>query len=129
MLIKSLDPRVNRAHIEQEGSFETPQPLDQFVTWEVFVQGKRGEHHKHVGPVHAPNAEMALLWAKEQYGRRGVCVNMWVTKTAELFASDYEDEDIFSTVPDKQYREAGIYKVMDRISQYKERVAKKEAEQ
>jgi ring-1,2-phenylacetyl-CoA epoxidase subunit PaaB len=84
---------------------------------------KRGEHHVHVGSLHAPNIEMALLFAKEQYGRRGVCVNMWVTKTADVFATDYDDEDIFSTVPDKQYREAAIYKVVDRINKFKEEQA------
>ena len=68
---------------------------------------------------------MALLFAKEQYGRRGVCVNMWVTKTADIFATDYDDDDIFSTVSDKQYREPGDYKVMDRIAKYKEEQANK----
>ncbi|HYG16393.1 MAG TPA: 1,2-phenylacetyl-CoA epoxidase subunit PaaB [Bacteroidia bacterium] len=100
------------------------QHLDQFETYEVFSQKKRGEHHMHVGSLHAPNAEMALLFAKEQYGRRGVSVNMWVVKTADVFATDYEDEDIFATVPDKQYREAGVYKVVDRITKFKEEQAK-----
>jgi ring-1,2-phenylacetyl-CoA epoxidase subunit PaaB len=124
MIIKSLDPRVVRAQIDDEQPFEHPlEVLDQFETFEVFAQKKRGEHHVHVGSLHAPNIEMALLFAKEQYGRRGVCVNMWVAKTADVFATDYDDEDIFSTVPDKQYREAGIYKVVERINKYKEEQA------
>ena len=125
MIIKSLDPRVSRAQIDGDKPFEHPlQHLDQFETYEVFSQKKRGEHHMHVGSLHAPNAEMALLFAKEQYGRRGVSVNMWVVKTADVFATDYEDEDIFATVPDKQYREAGVYKVVDRITKFKEEQAK-----
>lgn len=124
MIIKSLDPRVSRAQIDDEKPFEHPsEKLDQFETYEVFAQKKRGEHHVHVGSLHAPNIEMALLFAKEQYGRRGVCVNMWVAKTADMFATDYDDEDIFSTVPDKQYREAAIYKVVDRINKFKEEQA------
>lgn len=124
MIIKSLDPRVSRAQIDDEKPFEHPlEKLDQFETYEVFAQKKRGEHHVHVGSLHAPNIEMALLFAKEQYGRRGLCVNMWVAKTADMFATDYDDEDIFSTVPDKQYREAAIYKVVDRINKFKEEQA------
>ncbi len=126
MIIKSLDPRVSRAQIDGDKEFEQPlQEMDQFQTFEVFAQKKRGTHHEHVGSLHAPNPEMALLFAKEQYGRRGVCVNMWVAKTSDIFATDYDDDDIFSTVPDKQYREPGVYKVVDRISKYKEEQANK----
>lgn len=126
MIIKSLDPRVSRAQIDGDKEFEQPlQEMDQFQTFEVFAQKKRGTHHEHVGSLHAPNPEMALLFAKEQYGRRGVCVNMWVTKTSDIFATDYDDDDIFSTVVDKQYREPGDYKVMDRIAKYKEEQANK----
>ncbi len=125
MIIKSLDPRVSRAQIDGDAAFEHPlQEMDQFETFEVFAQKKRGTHHEHVGSLHAPNPEMALLFAKEQYGRRGVCVNMWVARTADIFATDYDDEDIFATVPEKQYREAGVYKVVDRITKYKEEQAK-----
>lgn len=120
MIIKSLDPRVSRANIDGDQVFEQElKPLDHFETYEVFHQKKRGTHHQHVGSVHAPNAEMALLFGKEQYGRRGVSVNIWVVRSADVFASDYDDDDIFATVPEKQYREAAPYKVMDRINAYK----------
>ncbi|TNE81210.1 MAG: 1,2-phenylacetyl-CoA epoxidase subunit B [Bacteroidetes bacterium] len=128
MKIKSLDPRITRAGIESEESMEIQlQPLDHFETYEVFHQKKRGTHHQHVGTVHAPNPEMALLFGKEQYGRRGACVNIWVTKTADIFASDYDDSDIFDTTPEKLYREAAPYKVMDRINEYKAKQAQENA--
>lgn len=120
MIIKSLDPRISRAQISDEpGTGQELKPLEHFETYEVFHQKKRGTHHQHVGTVHAPNPEMALLFGKEQYGRRGVCVNIWVARTTDIFASDYDDDDIFSTTPEKQYREAAPYKVMDRINAYK----------
>ena len=72
----------------------------------------------HVGIVHAPNAEMAMLFAKEQYGRRGVSVNLWVVRTGDVSATDYDDADMFE-VSDKMYREAGGYKVMEKINKYK----------
>ena len=118
-MIKSLDPRVNRAQIEVNNEINPLAELDQWETYEVFHQKKRGDQHLHVGIVHAPNPEMALLFGKEQYGRRGITANIWVVKTANVFASEYEDQDIFETVPEKQYREAGGYKVMDKINKYK----------
>lgn len=115
----SLDPRIKRLQLDEEKS--TIQPDEYWATYEVFHQAKRGKFHSHVGSLHAPDAEMALIFAKEQYGRRGVCVNLWVVKTSDIFAFHQEDEDMFATLPEKQHREAGIYKVRDRIQAYQER--------
>ncbi len=118
-MIKSLDPRITREQIEFDNSIEPLKEMDNWETYEVFHQKKRGDQHMHVGIVHAPNPEMALLFGKEQYGRRGITANIWVVKTAHVFASEYDDQDIFETVPEKQYREAGGYKVMEKINKYK----------
>jgi ring-1,2-phenylacetyl-CoA epoxidase subunit PaaB len=118
-MINSLDPRIAREKINEDNNIALLTEMDQFETYEVFHQKKRGDQHIHVGIVHAPNAEMALLFGKEQFGRRGLSVNIWVVKTSNVFASDYDDADIFETVPEKQYREAGGYKVMDKINKYK----------
>ncbi len=78
--------------------------------FEVFHQQARGEPHIYVGSVHAPDAEMALLLAKEQYARRQACVNLWVVPTTAITASKYEDADIFDRATDKSYRESWGYK-------------------
>ena len=93
-------------------------------TWAIQPprnQRKRGEQHIHVGIVHAPNAEMALLFGKEQFGRRGLSVNIWVVRTRDVSSTGYDDSDIFETVPEKQYREAGGYKVRDKINAYRKK--------
>ena len=118
-MIISLDPRVNRDAIDADNTIEPLKELDQWETYEVFHQKRRGDQHMHVGIVHAPNAEMALIFGKEQFGRRGLSVNIWVVKTSHVFTTEYDDSDIFETVPEKQYREAGGYKVMDKINKYK----------
>ena len=46
--------------------------------WEVFVRGKRGLNHVHVGSLHAPDAEMALRNARDLYTRRNEGVSIWV---------------------------------------------------
>ncbi len=121
MKIVSLDPRVTRANIDENTQEGALNAKEHFQTYEVFEQKKRGTHHIHVGSVHAPSAELAVVFAKEQYSRRGQCVNLWVTKTSDIFATEYDDADIFETTSSKQYREPDAYKVMDRINAFKER--------
>ena len=117
--MKSFDPRINR--IELTTSEENKEVLsghEHWETYEVFHQKKRGEQHVHAGIVHAPNPEAALVFAKEQYARRRITANIWVVKSSHVFATDYDDQDIFATTPEKTYREASDYYVMDRIRKY-----------
>ena len=114
-----IDPRIKRLDIEQSLYFNHLNTMEEWGTFEVFHQKKRGEQHVHAGVVHAPDPEMALVFAKEQYGRRLKCANMWVVKTSDIYSLGYENEDMFETTPDKMYREAGGYKLRDKINQYK----------
>lgn len=121
MIIKSLDPRITRASIPAEHSapFSPPEALDQLETYEVFHQQVRGGQPIHVGSVHAPNAEIAMLFAKEQYARRYKCVGLWVVRTSDIYTLGVEDEDIFETTPEKKYRDAGGYRVGGKIRDFK----------
>lgn len=124
MRIKSLDPRIERAALDTENKKGEIEEHGCGQTYEVFHQQKRGTHHQHVGSVHATNPELAMIFAKEQYARRGVTVNLWVVKSSEVYASAYEDQDIFELTPEKIHRDPESYKVMDKIKAYKERQAK-----
>lgn len=118
--IQSLDPRVNQRAVPQEFSDEyKAEPLEHFETFEVFHQKKSGDRHQHVGSVHAPTAEFAMIFAKEQYGRRFETVNLWVVRTADIVALTLDAADMFSTVPEKDYRNAEVWKVRDKISRFK----------
>jgi len=122
-IIVSLDPRVTRLQIQADPEITSePKPdLDQFQTYEVFHQAKSGAHHTHVGCVHAPNAEMALVLAKETYGRRGQTTNIWVVDTGAILTMRAEDSDVFETTPDKKYREVSAYMVRNKVEDYKKR--------
>jgi hypothetical protein len=61
---------------------------------------------------------MALLFAKEQYARRFGCVNLWVVRSADVFASEYEDDDMFLPAHDKSYREASAYRNREKIEDF-----------
>jgi ring-1,2-phenylacetyl-CoA epoxidase subunit PaaB len=119
--MKSFDPRVNRMELppNDDGS-EVLAEQENWETYEVFHQKKRGDQHIHVGIVHAANPEMALILAKETFGRRRQTANIWVVKSAQVYPTLYEDMDIFATTPEKTYREASDYYCMDRIRKYQQ---------
>ena len=123
--IESLDPRIRRIDLEKNPEHVVLNIMENWETYEVFHQRKRGEHHVHVGIVHAANPEMALVFAKEQYGRRLKCANMWVTHSSNIYSFHYDDEDMFETTPEKTYREAGGFKVRDKINKFKKENAPK----
>lgn len=120
MPIISLDPRVTRLEIPEETpGIEPIQPHEYFETYEVFHQAKSGDRHVHVGSVHAPSAELAFVFAKEQYGRRSKSYTLWVVRSSDIMTMHAEDSDMFATTPEKMYREAGGYRVRNKINDYK----------
>lgn len=90
--MNSLDPRVKRLpKIGQPGIIEPKAPLDQFGTYEVFVQPKEGKPFQHEGIVHASDLEMAYVLAKETFTRRFTCVSLYVADTRSVFVSPMTD--------------------------------------
>ncbi len=70
--IQSGDPRIYRLHLPlDEVSIPEKNKLDQLETWQVFIKTKESKPFEHVGIIHAGNADMAFLFGKEQYTRRG----------------------------------------------------------
>jgi ring-1,2-phenylacetyl-CoA epoxidase subunit PaaB len=119
--IQSLDPRVNQRSVPNAFSDQyVAEPLEHFETYEVFHQKKSGDRHQHVGSVHAPSADLAMIFAKEQYARRFETVNLWVVRTADIAALALGDADMFETAKEKEYRNAEIWKVRDKISRFKQ---------
>lgn len=68
---------------------EPPMPL-----WEVFIRARTGLAHRHVGSVHAADAEMALQAARDTYTRRAEGLSIWVVPAAAITASDPADKDM-----------------------------------
>jgi ring-1,2-phenylacetyl-CoA epoxidase subunit PaaB len=77
----------------------------QLDTYEVFHQKKRGEPHIHVGSVHAPDPQVALQYARDQFARRLQCVSLWVVNAKDVVATDYQDDRFFGITLDKSYRD------------------------
>jgi len=84
--------------------------------WEVFVRARAGLAHRHVGSVHAADAEMALQAARDTYTRRGEGYSLWVVPSAAITASDPGDRDsLFEPTADKIYRHPSFYEVPDEV--------------
>src|SRR5690606_37495671 len=60
--------------------------------WEVFIRGQHGLNHRHVGSLHAPDAEIAIMNARDVYTRRNEGVSIWVVPSAQITASSPSDK-------------------------------------
>ena len=66
------------------------------MIWEVFRQEEPGDYHKHCGNVHAPDAEMARMFAQVAHARRKPAKSLWVVPKAEI---EEVDADALLDVP------------------------------
>jgi ring-1,2-phenylacetyl-CoA epoxidase subunit PaaB len=124
-VVKSLDPRVGRLPTLNTDLVAPKAPMDQFGTYEVFVQPKEGKPFQHEGIVHAPNIEMAYVLGKETFTRRFTCTSLYVVDTRDVFVSPmtegnqnaYEriDESFSKGVSENQYE---IYHLIKRGKQH-----------
>ena len=84
--------------------------------YEVFVRGKRGLNHVHVGSLHAADDEMALHNARDLYTRRNEGVSIWVVKATDITASSPDEKDpFFAPSGDKVYRHPTFYEIPDNV--------------
>ncbi len=73
--------------------------------WEIFIRSQHGLAHKHVGSLHAPDAEMAINNARDVYTRRNEGVSIWVVPAREIVASSPgERGELFEPSNSKVYR-------------------------
>ena len=83
-----------------------------WALYEVFLRGKRGLNHVHVGSLHAADAQMALHHARDLYTRRNEGVGIWVVQSADITASSPDEKDpFFDPSGDKVYRHPTFYDI------------------
>lgn len=84
--------------------------MSEMKLYEVFIRAKSGLNHRHVGSLHASDAEMALLNARDVYTRRKEGVSIWVVESEHITASNPEQEhEWFDPAEDKVYRYPTFY--------------------
>ena len=88
------------------------------MIYEVFRRDRNGQPFEHAGSVEAPNMEFAEAWAREQYGRRGESIALWlVPRDAIHSVTEWSDEF------DLKYRRVDGYSIKARLKEARERAS------
>ncbi|TAN21865.1 MAG: 1,2-phenylacetyl-CoA epoxidase subunit B [Acidobacteria bacterium] len=82
------------------------------MLYEVFIRSQHGVAHKHVGSLHAPDAEIAMNNARDIFTRRNEGISIWVVPSEAITASAPGDKQpLFDPAQTKVYRHPGFFKV------------------
>lgn len=93
-----------------------PRRTGEWPLWEVFIRGQHGLSHRHVGSLHAPDAEKAILNARDVYTRRNEGVSIWVVEAEQITASAPGDKEaLYDPSEDKVYRHPTFFDIPDEI--------------
>jgi ring-1,2-phenylacetyl-CoA epoxidase subunit PaaB len=99
------------------GASAEPKTSKDWPLWEVFIRSKQGLDHKHMGSLHAADAEMAIENARDVYTRRMEGVSIWVVESKYIHASNPDDaESFYEPANDKVYRHPTFYQLPDELS-------------
>ena len=80
--------------------------------WEIFIRGQHGMSHRHVGSLHAVDAEHAIKNARDVYTRRNEGMSIWVVEASNISASSPSKKGpLFDPSRDKVYRHPTFYKL------------------
>lgn len=117
--IKQRDPLFiynSTVTMEQQQTKENSLTTGEWPLWEVFIRSKQGLDHKHVGSLHAADAQMAIENARDVYTRRMEGVSIWVVESKSIHASNPADaEALYDPANDKAYRHPTFYNLPDEL--------------
>ncbi|HEY8799696.1 MAG TPA: hypothetical protein VIM20_03795 [Candidatus Limnocylindrales bacterium] len=82
--------------------------------WEVFRREKDGDPMRHGGSVMAPDATLALHYAREMYSRRQESVHLWIVRRSDIH--DLADLDLLQPPLDRSFKKPGGYVMRDKLA-------------
>jgi ring-1,2-phenylacetyl-CoA epoxidase subunit PaaB len=89
---------------------------NEWPLWEIFIRGQHGMSHRHVGSLHAPDAEMAIKNARDVYTRRNEGVSIWVIEAKHIAASDPDAKGpLYDPSNSKVYRHPTFFDIPDEV--------------
>ena len=95
----------------------TQGPPEQF---EIFVLARRGRQHVHAGRVEATSPSEAMLKVKNEWSGKPV-YNVWAIPSKDFRFTDNAEADLWNTLPEKKFRDAGDYKGGDKLKAFLEK--------
>lgn len=87
--------------------------------WEVFRREKEGDPMRHGGSVLAPDAVLAVHYAREMFGRRQESEALWVVRRADIH--ELADPDLLHPPLDRSFKKPGGYVMRDKLAQARQR--------
>lgn len=97
-------------------SSASPVTSNSWPLWEVFIRSKQGLDHKHVGSLHAADAQMAIENARDVYTRRQEGISIWVVESNYIHASNPDEAaSLYDPANDKVYRHPTFYELPDEL--------------
>jgi ring-1,2-phenylacetyl-CoA epoxidase subunit PaaB len=86
----------------------------------LFHMIKRGTQHTYAGEVSAASPQVALSCAGTNIERKRPVLNIWLVKSATILKTTEADKDMWTTTPEKLFREAIDYKTQEKLNRFKE---------
>lgn len=80
-----------------------------YQEFEVFSRRKSATPLQHQFSLLAPNHEMALVMAKENFMRREAVEDLWVVRSDNISKISEEDKEMLKRMDNKHYRETKGY--------------------
>lgn len=88
----------------------------QHPLWEIFIRGQHGLSHRHVGSLHAPDAQTAIHSARDVYTRRNEGMSIWVVEARQITATNpSQNGPIFEPAEDKVYRHPTFFDIPEEV--------------
>jgi phenylacetate-CoA oxygenase PaaH subunit len=112
-----MGPRHDPASPERGGVTEVGGAT--LEPWEVFRQEKDGDPMRHGGSVMAPDAELAVHYARELFGRRQESTRLWVVRRSDVHELD--DPDLLNPPLDRSFKKPGGYVMREKLAAARER--------
>ena len=85
--------------------------------YEVFLKPDGRDEFRHAGSIEAPNDEVALVMARENYARRAEGSRLWLVDRARIVVGD---EDFVAPNADKPHRHNDGARVAERRRRLRE---------
>ena len=86
------------------------------MIWEVFRQERKGQPFQHAGSLPAPDRAFAEAYAREQYGRRGESVALWIVPRDEVLEIDEFVDEL-----ERNYHRVDGYSLKAKLKEARER--------
>jgi ring-1,2-phenylacetyl-CoA epoxidase subunit PaaB len=86
------------------------------VIYEVFRLERKGQPFQHAGSIEAPDAVFAEWYAREQYGRRGESVALWVVPREAVHEIDEFVDEL-----GRNYHRVDGYPLKEKLKEARER--------